>query len=139
MPYKTILISLEGKEEENSVIHEAIRVASILDAELMVIHVNDPGAGKAHMVMGLLPLKTEDDLKNQFRSLGYETIADKIKIMIVEGTNYPSEIAKASENVDLLVTGHHHKNRLFAVLIDSIDERVSDLVSCPMLVVPCDK
>ena len=139
MPYKTILISLEGKEEENSVIHEAVRVASNLDAELMVIHVNDPGAGKVHMVMGLLQLKTEDDLRNQFRTLGYETIADKIKIMIVEGTNYPKEIAKASENADLLVTGHHHKNRLFAALIDSIDERVSDLVSCPMLIVPCGK
>ena len=87
--------------------------------------------------MGGLPRKTEDDLRSQFRNLGYEKEAGEINVMIVEGENYPKEIAKASKDVDLLVLGHFHKNRLLAAFIDSVDERVTDLASCPILIVPC--
>ena len=51
MPYKKILIALECRDEENKVITEAIRLADALNAELSAFHVNDPAAGKAHMMM----------------------------------------------------------------------------------------
>ncbi len=137
MPYKQILVSLDCAEEEKNVIHEAVRLAATCKAKLLALHVNDPGAGKAHMMMGGLPRKTEDDLRSQFRNLGYEKEAGEINVMIVEGENYPKEIAKASKDVDLLVLGHFHKNRLLAAFIDSVDERVTDLASCPILIVPC--
>lgn len=139
MPYKRILISLDCKKEENNVIHEAVRVARSLDAGLTVIHVNDPGAGKIHMMLDSLPVIGEKDLRNQFRQLGYETVADEIEVIVIASEDYAGEIAKASAGFDLLITGHHAKNRLLAALIDSTDERVSDLVSCPMLIVPCDR
>lgn len=136
MPYKKILVSLAGKEDERNVIQEAVRLSSITDAELTAFHVNDPGAGKAHMMMDTLPLITEKDIREQFRKLGYEKEADEIKVNIVAGSSYPNEIAKATQSMDLLVIGHRHKNRFLSAFIDSVDERVADLVSCPVLVVP---
>ena len=136
MSYKKILIALEGTDNENKVINEAIRLAETLNAELSAFHVNDPAAGKAHMMMDTLPLVSEEDIREQFRKAGHEKEANEIRITIVESESYAKEIAKATEDIDLLVIGHHPKNAFFAALIDSVDERVADLVSCPVLVVP---
>lgn len=136
MPYKKILIALDCTEDENNVIHEAIRLTTTLNAELSAFHVNDRAAGKAHMMMDTLPLISQNDIREQFRKLGYEKEAKELKVTLVESSSYPKEIAKATEDVDLLIIGHRHKNQFLATLIDSVDERVADLVSCPVLVVP---
>jgi len=136
MPYKKILIALECTGDENNVIDEALRLAGTLHAELSAFHVNDPAAGKAHMMMDTLPLVSEEDIREQFRKAGYEKEANEIKITITESESYAQEIAKATEDIDLLVIGHHSKNAFLAALIDSVDERVADLVSCPVLLVP---
>ncbi|MCG8608705.1 universal stress protein [bacterium] len=52
MPYKNIFVSLDGSENEKRVVQEAVRLASLCQARLSVVHVNDPPAGKAHMMMG---------------------------------------------------------------------------------------
>jgi nucleotide-binding universal stress UspA family protein len=135
MPYKNILIALAGEDEENNVIHEAVRLATALDAELSAFHVNDPAAGKAHLMMDTLPTVTENDIRQRFRKLGYDKHADAMKVAIVESNDYPEEIAKATDDADLLVIGHKNKNRFLAALIDSVDERVSDMVSAPILVI----
>jgi nucleotide-binding universal stress UspA family protein len=136
MVYKKILIALEGREEEAAVIHQATQLADAFGAKLSAIHVNDPAAGKAHMLMNSLPLATEADIRAHFRKLGYEKTADAIDVNLIESSNYAGAIADAAQGFDLLVVGHRSKNRLVAALMDSIDERVADLVACPMLVVP---
>ncbi len=127
---------MDGTDEENNVINEAIRLAETPNAELSAFHVNDPAAGKAHMMMDTLPLVSEEDIRQQFRKAGYEKEANEIKITITESESYAKEIAKATEDIDLLVIGHHPKNAFLAALIDSVDERVADLVSCPVLLIP---
>ncbi|MFQ5674913.1 MAG: universal stress protein [bacterium] len=136
MPYKKILIALECTDEEETVIHEAIRLVRAFNAELSVLHVNDPAAGKAHLMMGGLPLVREEDLREQFRKAGYDKEASELKVAIVESESYANEIAKATENIDLLIMGHTPKNLFLAALVDSVDERVADRISCPVLVVP---
>ncbi len=136
MPYKKILIALECTDNENNVIAEAVRLADTLNAELSAFHVNDPAAGKAHLMMGGLPRASEEDIREQFRKAGYEKQAQGIKITISESESYAQEIAGATQGVDLLVIGHHSKNVFLAALVDSVDERVADLVSCPVLLVP---
>ncbi len=135
MPYKKILIALECTGDENNVINEAMRLAEALNAELSAFHVNDPAAGKAHMMMDTLPLVSEEDIREQFRKAGYEKEANEIKIALTESESYAREIAKATEDIDLLVIGHYPKNAFLAALVDSVDERVADLVSCPVLLV----
>ena len=136
MLYHRILIALDGDAEEKAVIDEAVRVATALEANLEVIHVNDPTAGKASMMMDTLPLVTEEDLRDLIKRSGYEGIAKRINIQIAVSEDYPSEIAKATRNADLLILGHHQKNVVQAFLTDGTDERVADMVDCPVLMIP---
>ena len=136
MPYQKIMVAIEGKEEEKPLIDEAMRVSEALGATLTVFHVNDPGAGKAHMMMDSLPLIEESDCRDLLVKCGHEEAAKKVDVLIATGEAYPEEIAKASDGFDLLVIGHRAKNQFLAFFTDSTDERVADLVSCPVLAVP---
>ena len=57
----------------------------------------------------------------------------------VTGESYPREIARATTGADLLVIGHCHRNSFLAAFMDSIDERIPNLVNCPVLIVPRSK
>ena len=94
MLYKEILIALECTDEQNNVINEAIRLAETLNADLSAFHVNDPAAGKAHMMMDTLPLVSEEDIREQFRKAGYEKEANEIKITLTESESYAKESLK---------------------------------------------
>lgn len=136
MPYQKIILSLAGKAEESNVIREAVRLKKLLNADLSVLHVNDPAAGRAYLMMDSLPLVTEADIREMFRQSGFPREAGEIRITIVEGESCTDEIANATHQADLLIVGHRRKNKFLAAFIDSTDERVFDMVSCPILVVP---
>ena len=139
MLYKKILLSLHCRDDEKRTVDEAIQLASFFKASLAVIVVNDPGAGKAHMMMDTLPRVTEDDVVNQLKKFGYGTEAQKIKITLVDSESYIQAIARTTKDFDLIIMGHHHKNRLVALLKDSTDEQVADRIDCPILLVPLRK
>lgn len=136
MPYQNIFLALAGKEEENKVIREAMRLKKEFKAELTVFHVNDVGAGKAHMTMVSVPLHKEEDVRGWISNAGFKQEAAEVKIIVKESGHYAEEIAKVTKPADLLIIGHHHKNRFLAAIMDSTDEHVADLVSCPVLLVP---
>ena len=136
MPFDNVLVALAGMADEENVIHETVRLVRALNAQLTVLHVNNPKAGKVSMMMETERLVKEEDLTNQFRTLGYNTTADNLKFNIVTGTSLPKAIANATEGMDLLVIGHRRKNRFLAAFADSADKHLSDLVNCPILIVP---
>ena len=135
MAYQKIFLALAGKKEEKKVIKEAMRLKKEFKAELTVFHVNDAGAGKVHATMVEVPLHKEEDVRGWIIDAGFKKEAGQVKIIIKESGHYAEEIAKATKPADLLVIGHHHKNRFLAALMDSTDEHVADLVSCPVLLV----
>lgn len=136
MAYKKIFLALAGKDEEKKVIKEAMHLKKEFKAELTVLHVNDIGAGKVHATMVEVPLHKEEDVREWISDAGFKKEAAEVKIRIKESGNYAEEIAKATQPADLLIIGHHHKNRFLASITDSTDEHVADLVSCPVLLVP---
>ena len=136
MFYKNLVLSLNGTEDEKNVVDEAVKLAKFLQAKLTVIHVNDPAAGKTHMFMDSMPLVTEKEIQELFQKFGYAEEAKNVRIRLIESEFYAREIALATKDADLLIMGHHHKNAFLAALTDSTDERVSDMISCPMLIVP---
>ena len=136
MPFDSIVVALAGMDDEENVIHETVRLAKALSAEVTVLHVNDPKAGKVSMMMETQRLVTEEALRDQFRKLGYDTTASMLKFNIVTGTSLPRAIAGATHNVDLLVIGHRRKNRFLAAFADSADKHLANLVGCPVLIVP---
>jgi nucleotide-binding universal stress UspA family protein len=136
MDYKNIVLSLNCSDDEKRVIDEAMRLKSILGANLSVVHINDPGAGKAHMLMDTLPRINENDIVNQFQKFGYGEEAKKIKIILIDSETYAKAIAGVTKEFDLLIMGHHPKNPILAFLKDSTDERVADKINCPVMLVP---
>ncbi len=51
MPYKKIMVGLSCRGDETAVIKEAVYLSKIHNAELCVIHVNEPHAGEMSMMM----------------------------------------------------------------------------------------
>jgi nucleotide-binding universal stress UspA family protein len=139
MLYKKVFLSLSGKENEGKVIQECMRIVSALKADLTVIHVNDPAAGHAHMMMDTLPKTTIDEMKAMFAEAGFGAQASEIGFRIIEDESYAKAIAAATREADLLIMGHHAKNLLMAHLKDGIDERVADLIHCPVMLVPLNQ
>ena len=136
MAYKTILLCIKGKGDETRVIDEAMQIAADFDAALSILVVNDPGAGKAHMMMDTLPRITADDVHALLDKAGYADKRDDIRIITIDDESHASAIAEQSQAFDLLVMGHHPKNPFIAALKDSTDERVADRIQCPVLLVP---
>lgn len=136
MLYKNILLSLNCKDDEKNVVAEAMRLKSFFGANLSVVHINDPGAGKAHMLMDTLPRVRARDIANQFQKFGYPEEAGKIKPILIDSEAYAKAIARVTKGFDLLIMGHHPKSRLLAFLKDATDERVADKIDCPILLVP---
>ena len=136
MLYKKIFLSLSGEEDEGKVIQECMRIVMALKADLTVIHVNDPAAGYAHMMMDTLPKTTIDEMKDMFVEAGFGVQVNEIGFRLMEDESYARAIAAATREADLLIMGHHAKNLLMAHLKDGIDERVADLIQCPVLLVP---
>lgn len=135
MPYKSILVSLAGKLEEKKVVDEAVKLSQALGAQITFIHVNDPGAGKMHMMMDSLKLVTEDDLKALLGKFGFDFHKNKAKLLVLENEKYAKTVAEKTKGFDLLITGHHNKNSFLSALIDSTDEHISDMVDCPLLLI----
>ena len=138
MRYKNILLSLNGRNDEQRVVDEAMRLTSFFGATLSVVHINDPGAGKAHMLMDTLPRVSERDIVNQFQKFGYGEKVEKIKIILIDSETYAKAIARVTKDFDLLIMGHHPKSRILAFLKDSTDERVADRIHCPIMLVPLE-
>ncbi|HSO21249.1 MAG TPA: universal stress protein [Desulfosarcina sp.] len=136
MHYDRILLSMDGSGDEKRVVDEAFRLTSFFNAKLAIIVVNDPGAGKAHMMMNTLPRVTEDDIAGNLDAYGYGEKIDQVDIVAKESASYAEAIARTSHDFDLLIMGHHPKSRLLAFLKDSTDERVADRIDCPVLLVP---
>ena len=136
MLYNKIFLSLAGEEDESSVIEESMRIVSALDCRLTVVHINDPAAGQTHMMMDTLPKVTADDMIAMFVKAGFGGQVNAIEFRLVEDESYARAIATATREADLLIMGHHPKNMLMAFLTDGTDERVADLIRCPVLLVP---
>ena len=136
MSYKNMLLSLNCRDDEKGVLDEAMRLKSFFGADLSVVHINDPGAGKAHMMMDTLPRVGESDIVKQFQRFGYGEEISEIKIILIDSETYASAIARVTKDFDLLIMGHHPKSRLLAFLKDSTDELAADRIDCPIMLVP---
>jgi nucleotide-binding universal stress UspA family protein len=136
MHYKNMHPSLNFRDDEKRVFDEAIRLKSYLGANLSVVHINDPGAGKPHMLMDTLPMVRKRDIVDQFQRFSYGEEISKIKIILIDSETYAKAIAGVTKDFYLLIMGHHPESRILAFLKDSTDERVADKINCPITLVP---
>lgn len=136
MKFQNLVVALAGKVEEEPMIRTAIRLADELQGRLSLLHVKHPGAGKAHMLMDAPRSVEEDDLRGLVREAGHHEEARRLEVRIIEGNAYHEVIAEATKTADLMIIGHSPRNAFVAALMESVDEKVANVTSCPVVIVP---
>ena len=133
--YNKIMVALIGDGSEQPVIEQAVNIANDLKANLVVIHVNEPHAGEMSMMMDSPKKVTADKIQDQIKEYGYESILGKLEFIIAEGESIAKTIEHHCNDFDLLIVGHRKMSEFKANFMDSVDEGITNLVSCPVLVV----
>ena len=136
--YNKIMVALIGDGSEQPVIEQAVNIANDLKANLVVIHVNEPHAGEMSMMMDSPKKVTADMIQDQIKEYGYESILGKLEFIIAEGESIAKTIEHHCNDFDLLIVGHRKMREFKANFMDSVDEGITNIVACPVLVVQKD-
>jgi nucleotide-binding universal stress UspA family protein len=136
--YNKIMVALIGDGSEQPVIEQAVNIANDLKANLVVIHVNDLHAGEMSMMMDSPKKVTADMIQDQIKEYGYESILGKLEFIIAEGESIAKTIEHHCKDFDLLIVGHRKMSEFKANFMDSVDEGITNIVACPVLVVQKD-
>jgi len=131
-PYR-IMVALVARGDERSVIKQAVLYTEKFNAQLIAIHVNQPPLSQPK---GAIDSKVNEmDIQGRFIEYGYEHIVEDIEIIIEYGESISKTINKYADDIDLVILGHRKQTTFKSQIMDSIDEGISNLVSCPVLVV----
>jgi len=134
--YKKIMVALVGDGTEKEVMEHALQLSKNLNSHLVAIHVNDVNAGGMSMMMDSPKAINRETIQKQLSDyLGDDNSSDGIDIIIEEGDSIAKSIEKHTLDCDLLIVGHRKMSKFKSSLMDSIDEGITNLVSCPVLVV----
>lgn len=138
-----IACALSAHGDEDQILATALAMQAVHNARLSVVHV----VGTALAVTGyalseMVEASGIDDPCPNARSLrGYAerlhggSLAAAIGFDIRTGDPLEDLVAMSDE-VDLLIVGHHHHNLLERLLGRSTDVRLVERARCPVLVVP---
>ena len=81
---------------------------------------------------------TADMIREQVIDFGLEHILDELDIIMTKGENIAKNIEPHCQGVDMLVLGHRRMSKLKANITDSMDEGITNIIACPVLVVQKD-
>jgi nucleotide-binding universal stress UspA family protein len=153
---KKVLIALDYNPTAQKVAETGFSLAKAMGAEVILLHVlSDPvyySSAEYSPIMGfsgymdMTPLQLEsiDGLKKASRHfldklkqhLGDETI----KILVKEGEFSESILKTAKDlHVDIIVMGSHSRKWLENIVMGSVTEKVLNLTSVPLFIVPTKK
>jgi len=133
IPPKKILYPINLDSKKIIILNRIFIIAKKLGASVDILYINDEQAGYRH------PHKTEVDVKT--------AVAGLAKLHLLENVAVSYHVAKGNlgvtiENyckqneIDLIITGHKHHNRLYTAFFDTPEESIIDSVSVPVMVIP---
>ena len=128
-----IMLALVARGDEDIVIKQAAFYVEKLQARLTAIHVNQPALSQPKDAVE--QRVTEKMIRDRFITSGFENILNNTDIIIEYGENVSKIISTHSGDMDLIILGHRKMNTFKSRIMDSIDEGISNLVACPVLVV----
>jgi nucleotide-binding universal stress UspA family protein len=131
---KKIMVALGAHGDEKPIIKQAVLLSNKFEAQLIAIHVHQPvlSQPKGDSELNV----TEEIIRNLFTEYGFEKIINDLEIIISKGEDIAEKIQEHSNDIDMLVVGHKKMGGFMSWITDSIDEDITDLMSCPVLVVP---
>ena len=127
------MVALVARGDERAVIKQAVLYREKFNAQLIAMHNNQPALSQPK---GAIDSKvTEMDIQGRFIEYGYEHIVEDVEIIIEYGESISKIINKYADDIDLVIIGHRKQTTFKSQIMDSVDEGISNLVSCPVLVV----
>ena len=128
-----IMVALVARGDEKLVIQQAVLYAEIFDAHLTAMHVNQPALSQPKGAVE--KIIDETDIKNRFIEYGFEYFLEHLDIIIEYDEEVSEIIKKHSNDMNLIILGHRKMSVFKSHIMDSVDEGIVNLVSCPVLVV----
>jgi|TARA_B100000315_G_scaffold61725_1_gene56038 nucleotide-binding universal stress UspA family protein len=137
MKYQSIVLALSCSESSSPVIEVAFDCVKQYNADLKVLHVNDPAAGKMSMMMdGAGHKYTEPEIMDMLMARNSDLNTDAVHIQILTSEDIPEAVSMAVVEGDLLVVGHRRMTIIKEKLSDSLDQQIINKVNCHSLVIP---
>ncbi|MCU0848009.1 MAG: universal stress protein [Spirochaetes bacterium] len=130
---KNILYPINLDSKDYSLVKDAVEIAKSMKSSIHILYVNDPGAGFNH------PTDREDAIALMVREAVPADLLDSVNVRYaVSKGDLAKEVWEycKKNGIDLIVTGHKHRNRLYTVLFDSPDQSIIDEVRIPALILP---
>jgi nucleotide-binding universal stress UspA family protein len=131
--FKNILYPIDLDAKNVSSVVKALAFAQMLNCPIHILYVNDIQAGYRH------PTDHEDAVALRVKEVVSAELLENIKIIYaVSKGALDKEIVKYCEenNIDLIITGHKHRNKLYSLFFDSPDENIIDAINLPVLIIP---
>jgi nucleotide-binding universal stress UspA family protein len=130
---KNILYPINLDSKNISAVTKALEIAKIFNCQIHILYVNDPAAGYRY------PADHEDAVSLKVQEIVPQNLLESMKILYaVSKGQLAAEVVKyCKENqIDLIITGHKHRNKMYSMLFDSPDENIIDAINVPVLVIP---
>ena len=141
---RKILVAADGSDCGMHAAEQAIGIAKLLDAQLIVVYVVDEIA-----LDQVFKVSERDGAEKELKKVGQRCInyiLEQAKRECVKNTSLLAKLAKGRPfeqivhlakqlKIDLIVIGTHGQRRAERVLIGSVAQKVIEYAPCPVLVV----
>ena len=131
--FKNILYPIDLDSKNVSSVVKALEFAQILNCPIHILYVNDMQAGYRH------PTDHEDAVALRVKEVVPAQLLENQKIIYaVSKGAFDKEIVRycKKNNIDLIITGHKRRNKLYSLFFDSPDENIIDAINLPILIIP---
>jgi nucleotide-binding universal stress UspA family protein len=131
--FKNILYPIDLDSKNISSVVKALEFTQMLNCPIHILYVNDIQAGYRHAT------DREDAVALRVREVAPLELLENSKITYaISKGSLDKEIVKYCENnnIDLIITGHKHRNKLYSLFFDSLDENIIDAINLPVFIIP---
>jgi nucleotide-binding universal stress UspA family protein len=131
--FKNILYPIDLDSANISPVLTAIEIAKNFNSSLHILYVNHPDAGYRY------PTLQEEAVALRVEEIAAPELLNNVSITYsVSKGDLAAEITDycMKNSIDLIITGHKHRNKLYSMLFDSPDENIIDKINLPVLVIP---
>jgi nucleotide-binding universal stress UspA family protein len=144
LPFRKILLPIDGSPASSSVIGPAATLAELFEADVTVLHVEIPVPATGYGEMGIAPaLDPTPSQKDPITAAPAKRLGDRglqVKRRTVHG--FPAEVIldlSHSEEYDLIAMATHGRSGFSRMFLGSVAERVLRHAGVPLLLVRATK
>ena len=131
--FKNLLYAIDLNDDHSTSVACALKIARLFQGTIHMLYVNDVQAGYRH------PTDREDAVALKVKQSVPESLLEGQDIIYeVAKGNTVHEIVRYAkkQQIDLILTGHKYRGKLYASLFDSTDLKIIDEARLPVLVIP---